>query len=329
MTALFLKLDAMFKGDVFIESPKLDDYRTVKTGQNKAEITLREPLFGLESGMSTYGVKRIFNNNPWYSLLLQDIDLFFQPTSTRQKIFADGHTVLEIEHDDVERELPGVTMEIMDVGSQKTTVTVRTRDGMDQRTKMLLEASNPYPFIRQYKGVTKLGLTTHDTPTVTISIYSERGIPDWFFIFGERELPIHTDYIPEGNPIVSGVNFFHRTNKSRSLCDYMLSKHEVWQATRRNSHPEADMKILLEDVGGVLIGKADLGTLEFDELSNKDCFDYDIVITLENELDTSGNVNARVYQPITVTIAAIYENGVVLKGGGTRLSFVEIKERNY
>ena len=89
------------------------------------------------------------------------------------------------------------------------------------------------------------------------------------------------------------------------------------------------MKILLEESGGILIGKADLGTLEFDELSRKDCFDYDMVITLENELDTEGNVHARVLHPITVTIAAIYENGVVLKGGGTRLSFVEIKETNY
>ena len=322
---LFLKIDNMFRGDVFIETPRLTDYRTVLAAQNKAVITLKEPLFGLESGMSTYGVNRIFNNTPWYTLLLQDIDLYFQPTNVRKTIFADGDTTLQINN----RDLVGVSMEVMDVASQKTTVTVRTRDGRDQRTKMLLEASNPYPFMLQYKGVTPQGLGQHDTPTVTISIYSERGIPDWFFIYAERNLPQDTDHIPDGNPIVAGLNFFARTNKNRSLCDYMLSKHELWQTTRRNSHPEADLKTLLTEVGGVLVGKADLGTLEFDELGRKDCFDYDIAITLENEVDEYGIIDDRVANPITVTVVAIYENGVVLKGGGTRLSFVEIKETNY
>ena len=64
-------------------------------------------------------------------------------------------------------------------------------------------------------------------------------------------------------------------------------------------------------------------------LGRSDCFDYDLAITLENEVDLNGDINQRVSHPITVTIVAIYENGVVLKGGGTRLSFVEIKETNY
>ena len=325
---LFIKINDMFTGDIFIELPRFDDYRSVLAGQNKATITLKEPLFSLESGMSTYGVKRIFNNAPWYSLLLQDIDLYFQPTDVRKTIFGQGTTTMEIVDNGYSRDLPGVSMDVVQ-GAQKTTVTVRTRDGRDQRTKMLLSASNPYPFMRQYKGVTRLGLDAADTPTVTISIYSERGIPDWFFIYAERDFPQDIDYIPLGHPIIAGLNFFARANKNRSLCDYMLSKHELWQTTRRNSHPEADLRSLLTEVGGVLIGKADLGTLELDELGRSDCFDYDIAISLENEVDPSGDIPLRVSYPITVTICAIYENGVVLKGGGTRLSFVEIKETNY
>ena len=143
------------------------------------------------------------------------------------------------------------------------------------------------------------------------------------------KFPANIDYLPEGRPVVSGLNFFARTNKSRSLCNYMVSKHELWQATRRNSHPETDMLRNHNTVGGVLLGKADLGTLEFDEYTEKDCFDYDIVVTLENENTTAGDVVERVDKSITVTICAIYENGVVLKGGGTNLSFVEIKERKY
>ena len=326
---LFTKLNAMFSGDVYIEIPRLDDYRSVLVGQNKASFAIKEPLFSLESGMSTYGVNRIFNNRPWYSLLLQDIDLHFQATKVSKKIFSNGTTGLTIKDGGVDRNMTGVTMNILDIGTQPTTVTVRTRDGRDQRTKMLLQASYPYPFMRQYRGITKSGLGVEDVPEVTISIYSERGIPDWFFIYAERDLPDDIDYIPLGHPIVAGVDFFARTNKNRSLCSYMINKHELWQTTRRNSHPEADLSELLGEVGGVLIGSADLGTLEFDEFGSKDCFDYDVKITLDNEMDTNGDIDARAANPINVTVVAIYENGVYLKGGGTSLSFVEIKETNY
>ena len=62
-----------------------------------------------------------------------------------------------------------------------------------------------------------------------------------------------------------------------------------------------------------------------------DLLDIDLSISLSNEAPSAYETNDLVKQgvreqyPIRVVVAAIYEDGVILRGGGTALSFVETR----
>ena len=167
---------------------------------------------------------------------------------------------------------------------------------------------------------------------VRIQIVTERGLPDYFFIHAERQYPQDVGYVVAGNPIVTGLQIFGRTNRDRALSEYLYDDHEIWQATRRNSHPLSDLATNRASVGGVLIRRSDLGTLEHDLFRKSDLLDIDMVISVKNEAVSGLEINNWVKQgvreqyPIRVTVTSIYENGVMLRGGGTALSFVETRE---
>ena len=91
-------------------------------------------------------------------------------------------------------------------------------------------------------------------------------------------------------------------NNDRSLCNY-LTERELWQATRRNSHVLSSMDEL-QKIGGVLISKNDLGTLERDEYSQIDCFDYDITVNFNRGENT---------QSVKITLCAIFENKLIMQ----------------
>ena len=141
--------------------------------------------------------------------------------------------------------------------------------------------------------------------------------------------PTNTEYVAKGNPPITGVRFYGRTNRNIALSEYLDSEHELWQATRRNSHPLSDLKENYNTVGGVLFTQSDLGTLGRDLFRRSDLLDIDMVIKVANEepslyeANDSGKRGTRELYPIQVTVAAIYKDGVILRGGGTALSFVE------
>ena len=221
----------------------------------------------------------------------------------------------------VDVDLP-VNLKLKD--ASKTTLTIRSRDGLDQRTKLLENISEAYPLFKQYV-IQAVGAAN---PTARVSIYTERGVPDWLFIYAERDFAADVEYIPEGNPMIVGLEVYGRTNKNKALSSYLNDKHEIWQATLRNSHPLQDDDVLTE-TGGVLISKEDLGTLERDTYSKLDCFDYDLKIYLENEEQGDNESNAqevtRNAYPITIHVCCIYIDQLYLKGSSTNLSFVEAR----
>ena len=93
----------------------------------------------------------------------------------------------------------------------KTTLTVRSRDGLDQRTKLLESITESYPLFKQYTStIYTIGV---DNPTTRVKIYSERGVPDYFFIYCERNLSEDAKYVPEGHPMVIGLEIYGKTNK--------------------------------------------------------------------------------------------------------------------
>ena len=164
------------------------------------------------------------------------------------------------------------------------------------------------------------GGTEH--PAGQVSIYSERSVPDYLFVFAERLISANAEFIPSGNPIITGIRFRGRANR-RYLSTYLNSKHEVWQATLRNSHYQSKAEDLYK-IGGVLISKDDLGTLERDQFNPSDPFDYDVFFTIENEEGGSVEEKAdRDRDDIRVTVCCIYEDSVILKGGASELAFSE------
>jgi hypothetical protein len=171
---------------------------------------------------------------------------------------------------------------------------------------------------QKYSLITPYTRVANGVTNVTFSIYSERGVPDFLFIFAERKV---TDF-DIGNPVISSVEFFGRTNKNKSLCDYLVSEHELWQATRRNSSMASDMSVL-QLVGGVLLSRPDLGTLERDEYENLDCFDYDVKVQFINETSEP----TLLAHEVTVTLVTIYHDALDLVGPNGKMTFTE--ERDY
>ena len=67
-----------------------------------------------------------------------------------------------------------------------------------------------------------------------------------------------------------------------------------------------------------------MGTLERHQFPPSDPFDYDIVVTLENEAGGStAEKNARDADSITLNVCAIFEDSVILKGVAQDLKFFE------
>ena len=140
-----------------------------------------------------------------------------------------------------------------------------------------------------------------------------------------RDPRFYAHLVDSGNYQFKGIDFYGRSNKNKSLCSYLNDKHEIWQATLRNAHPLADDDPLTQ-TGGVLISKEDVGTLERDEFSTHDNFDYDLKIFLENEHGGTGAEKAaRNANSITLHVCCIYLNQLILKGSSTQLSFVEAR----
>jgi hypothetical protein len=270
-------------------------------------LVLREPLFGLDSGMSTYGVNNIFYPSNWYDILIQDIDYNFNVTDTNA-IKLDSSTVVTLVDDQKNSE--NITMDINVEQPTKTSFTVRSRDGIDQRLKQLTRIDTRYPLFYKYSK-------TSTADQVQFSLYYERGVPDYFFIFAETQFEGNVDVERTSeNPRIVGINFFGRVDNNKSLCSYLLDEDELWNATRRNSHPKALMS-KLRAIGGVLINRSDLGTLERHNFKKNDCFDYDILVQYDRLLHP--NI------PVKVHIAVIFEDKLIFQGGVDQMNFFEEK----
>jgi hypothetical protein len=121
------------------------------------------------------------------------------------------------------------------------------------------------------------------------------------------------------NPRIKGVNFFARVDNTKSLCSYLLDEEQLWNATRRNSHPKASMS-KLRAIGGVLLNRADLGTLERDDFQPNDCFDFDIEILFDRT-----HLLNQATLPVKIHLAVIFEDKLIFQGGVDQMSFFEEK----
>ena len=274
--------------------------------------------------MSTYGVNKIFKPKPWHSILLQDMDYFFPHPSRLDAVYKRGNTgqyniVATREDEKVKESFPGTAVF---THSDSTKLTVRSRDGLDQRVKLLEHVHDSYPLFEKYK----IQVAAAAAPSGTVSIYSERGVPDFLFIYAERNLRDDSTFIPSGNPIITGLSFYGRANARKTLgFPYLISKHELWQATLMNSHYQIKAEDLYE-IGGWLVSREDLGTMERQDFRLSEPFDYDMKVTLENETGGSDTEQTqRNTDDITLHVCCIYEDSVILKGTAQNLAFIEEK----
>jgi hypothetical protein len=259
--------------------------------------------------MSTYSVSNIFYPQDWYDILIQDTDIRFNIT--------DANSIMRDRAVDVTLAKPGLT-EKVDISfncqePSRTELTIRSRDGMDQRLKQLTRMDAHYPLLYKYNK------TDNEVANqVRFSLYYERGVPDYFFIFAETLFEGVTDFeMTAENPRINSINFFGRVNKTKSLCSYLLDEDELWNATRRNSHPKASITELRE-IGGVLLNHADLGTLERNDFKKNDCFDYDVLVTYDRS-----HLKNQATQSVKVHLVAVFEDKLVFQGGVDEMSFFE------
>jgi hypothetical protein len=278
-------------------------YHTVGSRRSVVDFEIREPLFGLDSGMATYGVQNIFYPQLFYPIVIQDIDINLGPFDTNKLGIANVKNVYGDTEESFDTSMTG-TM----VRELNNTITLRSRDGLDQREKHVVRVDRRYPLIYPYFQ------TVESASEARFTLFYERGVPDYLFIFCETQ---HTEVVRnsvDSEPKITQLNFYGRMNNDRSLCNY-LTERELWQATRRNSHVLSSMDEL-QKIGGVLISKNDLGTLERDEYSQIDCFDYDITVNFNRGENT---------QSVKITLCAIFENKLIMQGGYDNLNFVEEK----
>jgi hypothetical protein len=268
-------------------------------------IVLREPLFGLDSGMSTYSVDNIFYPQLWNDILIQDTDYNFNVTDTNAIKF---NSVTQDQFNFVEN----INLDVNVGQPTKTSLTIRSRDGVDQRLKQLTRMDRRFPLFYKYDQMDSVVANE-----ARFSLYYERGVPDYIFIFAETQF--ETGYIERTSekPRIIGVNFFGRVDNNKSLCSYLLSEDELWNATRRNSHPKVSMSKLRE-IGGVLLNRADLGTLERQDFMKNDCFDYDIQVKYDRS-----HLSNQATLPVKVHLAVIFEDKLMFVGGVDQMSFFE------
>ena len=184
--ALFQALNIMFSGGVFVEEPLMPDYRTVLSGRSRSSIKLHEPLFGFDSGMSTHNPSHIFRPRSWYNILMQDFDYQFQGSDqTQQLLFRDAGVLQTLLNDDPQA--PPLVLSpplrfIKFRAPSETSVTVRSRNGLDQREKLIEVIHQSYPLLKTYSMQVD-PVVSPGNPEGRLPIFVERAVPDYFFIF--------------------------------------------------------------------------------------------------------------------------------------------------
>lgn len=343
---LLKRISEGFQGDVLTISPGFLENVGVNVVRptvyrNTANIQLREKLFAYKTANFLAPFKIYQQFGEFYPLQLQDYTLRFEMSSDFSQL---------ISHYQSRDIINTAETRIKNIKGGETIIYVRSRDSANQEDKELERIAYLYPEIERF---------TKRTPydqDIVVKCLCGSPIPDYFFIYIERVAGSNVyDTFENEPPKVKTIYIKRNGQQIRIYNQTQLSKFDLVDMTRRNSHPRADMKQLYEEFGGVLISKYDLGTL-LDEQVTTYLLDLEFSIELELEpnnepvartepglivyLEDQFNDNdalqthwdgvqdeadtryiARTHLDTQTTVLFLYENGSRLEGDALKMEF--------
>ena len=237
-----------------------------------------------------------------------------------------------------------------------TRVYVRSRDSEVQSDKELIKANFFYPEIERFQTTTSHVGEVVGGPTAAVEIKCVTGsrLPDYFFFYVERiseDLGLYQHECPK----IESIKITRNSQATRIYSEGAITKYDLYDCTRRNSNPRADMEELFREYGGVLLSKFDVGTLLSSQLATYRLeLEFEIGITREPNNETVLSLNQgfldvlddaavangdveqeienqqaavdaryddRIVQDTLTTVLFIYENGSNLVGEPRKLVF--------
>jgi hypothetical protein len=294
--------------------------------RNRLEGTLREKLFGYKS-VNFLNPQLFKQFGEFYPLQLQDFDLTFQKTDDFSQL---------INYQQAKDLAPVNTIVIKNMSHVNPIIYVRSRDGANQNEKELHKMNYLSPDISRFVKVTSHAQdTVGNITTIKISCSCAKPIPEFFFIYSERLGNNVFEKFENQPPKIKSVEISRNQQKVRIYSNessfYGLSKADILDCTRRNSHPRTDQKQLYEEFGALLLSRYDVGTLMEEQFESK-LLEIDFSITLDLEPNTEvvvgGNdaaVNARynnrIQQDTQTTVLFLYPDGIQLQGDARKSEF--------
>jgi hypothetical protein len=180
-------------------------------------------------------------------------------------------------------------------------------------------------------------------------------IPDYFFVYAERHDT--TGGYSHEPPKVVQLEIRRNQQSIRMYHDTVMTKHDILDITRRNSHQRTDQKQLFADYGGVLISKYDLGKILDDQLETS-LLELEFTVTLEREpievvpvgvlpdmedvldgehlnnavsdaveerrTEATARFAARIQKETQTTVLFIWGNGSYLQGNSRKMEFKKV-----
>jgi hypothetical protein len=171
-----------------------------------------------------------------------------------------------------------------------------------------------------------------DNITCSIPVVTEYGVPQYLFIYAERQLPDSIKYRESKNyPAIVGLDIrFTYTNNP--IGRYLSNELELWKAVRRNHHKLQYTDNLKKFEGAVLLSARDIGFWGMNQMNKGDIFELNVnVIVKPREQGTEGTGepdatrDIRYRSPMKVTVALIYEDRMFISGTADRIAFQKIK----
>ena len=346
-------LSSQMRGSVSTLAPHFYEEVGIPVAQptvlkNVGTVTLREKLFGYKT-LSCLQPSKIFPQfGEFYPLSLQDYELTFRVNSDPQRLFKHSQTK-------VAQIAPQISFSNI-VSSEPTRIYVRSRDSENQQEKELLKCSYFYPEFERFQSVTTHVGESIDDPVAKVVVRCVTGsrLPDYMFIYSER-ITENLGLYEHECPKIEEIRISRNEQATRIYNSGVLTKYDLFDCTRRNSHPRADLQQLYKEFGGVLLSKFDLGTLLSEELatyrlelqfeitlerepSNEDttsAVDQTLVEILDDEFQNtvvsdafpdeappaSVRYDTRIELPTKTTVLFIYEDGSHLVGEPRKLIF--------